>query len=432
MGSIYQLDGRVPLHQAAAYGLQHVLAMFVTNITPVVIICGAAGLAPDIRAVLIRNCMLVAGLATLIQLYPVWRIGSRLPIVMGLSCTFIGLAISIAQSQGMGVLMGAVIVGGVIEGLLGLCSSLWQRFIPPVVAGCVVTGIGISLLGIGAEAFVGGAGASDFGAMPHWIVGTVTLVACVAVQVCPVRRLRSLSVLGGLVVGYVVALCMGMVNLSAVGESEILSIPRFMPFVPEFRLDAIIAVLCVYLVSATETIGDTSALCSGALGRSATAREMGGSVTADGFSSAIGGLFGCTPITSYSQNVGLNTLTKVVNRFTIAFGALFIMACAFFPVAGVVLSSIPQAVLGGCSVMMFGGIVYAGIEMLSRCGFGLRNMVIVSVSISVGIGFTSNPAIFAHFPSIVQIIFAGNSVAVVFVVAVLLNLLIPQKSHKHQ
>lgn len=432
MGSIYELDGRVPLHQAATYGLQHVLAMFVSNITPVVIICGAAGVEPDVRAMLIRNCMLVAGLATLIQLYPLWRIGSRLPIVMGMSCTFIALAISIAQSQGMGVLMGAVIAGGIIEGFLGLFASLWQRFIPPVVAGCVVTGIGISLLGIGAETFAGGVEAGDFGAMRHWIVGIVTLVACVALQVCPVRRLRSLSVLGGLVVGSVLALCMGMINLSAVGQADILFIPKFMPFVPEFRLDAIIAMVCVYLVSATETIGDTSALCSGALGRSATAREMGGSVAADGFSSAIGGLFGCTPITSYSQNVGLNTLTKVVNRFAIAIGALFIIACAFFPVAGVVLSSIPQAVLGGCSVMMFGGIVFAGIEMLSRCGFGLRNMVIVSVSISVGIGFTANPAIFAHFPSIVQIIFAGNSVAVVFVVAVLLNLLIPQEFSKQQ
>ncbi len=432
MGSIYELDGRVPLHQAATYGLQHVLAMFVSNITPVVIICGAAGVEPDVRAMLIRNCMLVAGLATLIQLYPLWRIGSRLPIVMGMSCTFIALAISIAQSQGIGVLMGAVIAGGIIEGFLGLFASLWQRFIPPVVAGCVVTGIGISLLGIGAETFAGGVEAGDFGAMRHWIVGIVTLVACVALQVCPVRRLRSLSVLGGLVVGSVLALCMGMINLSAVGQADILSIPKFMPFVPEFRLDAIIAMVCVYLVSATETIGDTSALCSGALGRSATVREMGGSVAADGFSSAIGGLFGCTPITSYSQNVGLNTLTKVVNRFAIAIGALFIIACAFFPVAGVVLSSIPQAVLGGCSVMMFGGIVFAGIEMLSRCGFGLRNMVIVSVSISVGIGFTANPAIFAHFPSIVQIIFAGNSVAVVFVVAVLLNLLIPQEFSKQQ
>ena len=432
MSSIYQLDGRVPLHHAATYGLQHVLAMFVTNITPVVIIGGAAGLEPDVRALLIRNCMLVAGLATLIQLYPVWRIGSRLPIVMGMSCTFISLAISIAQSQGMGVLMGAVIVGGIIEGVLGLFSSLWQRFIPPVVAGCVVTGIGISLLGIGANTFAGGVEASDFGAMPHWIVGTVTLLACVAVQVSPFRRLRSLSVLVGLLVGYVLALCMGMVNLSALSETEILSVPRFMPFVPEFRLDAILAIVCIYLVSATETIGDTSALCSGALGRSATAREMGGSVAADGLASTVAGLFGCTPITSYSQNVGLSTLTKVVNRFSIAIGALFIIACAFFPIAGVLLSSIPEAVLGGCCVMMFGGIVFAGIEMLSRCGFGLRNMVIVSVSISAGIGFSSNPAIFAHFPSIVQIIFAGNSVAIVFVVAVLLNLLIPKKSQQEK
>lgn len=424
--NLYQLDGRVPLLRAIPFGLQHVLAMFVSNITPIIILAGAAGLGSELSAILIQNCMIIAGIGTLVQLYPVWKIGSRLPIVMGISFTFLSLAIAIATTQGMGTLVGAVIIGGLVEGMLGLCPGKWTNLIPPVVATTVVTAIGFSLLPIGANSFAGGVGAADFGSINNWIVGTVTLLTCLLTQVFAKGFLRALSVLMGLIVGYILSLCMGMIDYSSLSEVGIISLPHLMPFTPEFHLGPILAIICVFFVSATETIGDTSAICSGALGRDVQKKEMGASVACDGFLSTIAGCFGCTPITSFSQNVGLAAISKVVNRFTIAVGAGIMILGGLFPVVGKVLTTIPQAVLGGCTIMMFGSIMFAGFGMLAKAGFSNRNMVIVSLSLSVGLGFTQATEMFAIFPQIVQTVFAENCVAVVFLLAVVLNLVLPK------
>lgn len=426
--NLYQLDGRVPVGKALPFGLQHVLAMFVSNITPIMILANAIGIDNVTSAALIQNCMVIAGIGTLVQLYPVWRIGSRLPIVMGISFTFLSLAISIAATQGMGSLMGAVIIGGLVEGMLGLFAKYWIKLIPHVVAATVVTAIGFSLLPIGANSFAGGQGSPDFGSVNNWIVGSVTLLSCLLCQVFAKGFLRSLSVLVGLIVGYILALCMGMVNLSGITECSVFSLPTFMPFKPEFNLGAILSVVAVYLVSATETIGDTSALCNGALKRNPHKTEMGAAVSCDGFVSSISGLFGCTPITSFSQNVGLAAMSGVVNRFTIALGALIMILGGIFPAIGYALTTIPQAVLGGCTIMMFGSILYAGFGMMARSGFSQRNMVIVSLSLSVGLGFTQATGMFAIFPEIVRTVFADNCVAVVFLLAVILNLLLPKQS----
>lgn len=427
MASIYSLHGRVPLIQAVPFGLQHVLAMFVANITPIIILANVAGISPELSAALIQNCMIIAGIGTLVQLYPVWRIGSRLPIVMGISFTFLSLAIVIASSQGMGTLMGAVIVGGLVEGCLGLVPRLWTRLISPIVAATVVTAIGFSLLPIGANSFAGGVGSPSFGSADNWIVGTVTLLTCLLTQVLARGFLRSLSVLVGLAVGYVLAVCMGMVDFSALNGVGVVALPKIMPFTPEFHLDAILAIVCVFLVSATETIGDTSALCSGALGRDVTTKEMGASVACDGFVSTIAGIFGCTPITSFSQNVGLAAISKVVNRFVIATGAAIMILGGLFPAIGTVLTTIPQPVLGGCTIMMFGSILFAGFGMMAKTGFSQRNMIIAALSLSVGLGFTQCTGMFNIFPQIVQTVFAENCVAVVFLLAVILNLVLPRE-----
>lgn len=425
--TIYSLNGRVPLKQAVPFGLQHVLAMFVANITPIIILANVVGIDASLSASLVQNCMIIAGLGTLVQLYPVWRIGSRLPIVMGISFTFLSLAIVIASAQGMGTLIGAVIVGGLLEGCLGLCSKLWTRFITPVVAATVVTAIGFSLLPIGANSFGGGQGAADFGQQHHWIVGTVTLLTCMLTHVYAHGFLRSLSILVGLVVGYIVSLCMGLIDYSALQQANVMALPQLLPFTPEFHIGTILAIFCVYLVSATETIGDTSALCSSALGREVKERELGASVACDGFVSTVAGLFGCTPITSFSQNVGLTAISKVVNRFAIATGAVIMVVGGLFPAVGILLTTIPQAVLGGCTLMMFGSILFAGFGMLAKSGFSQRNMIIVSVSLSVGLGFTQASSLFDIFPQMVRTIFADNCVAVAFLLALLLELTLPKK-----
>ena len=430
MASIYELDGRVPVLRAIPFGLQHVLAMFVANITPIIILANVVGIGTATSSALVQNCMIIAGIGTLVQLYPIWRIGSRLPIVMGISFTFLSLAIAIATTQGMGTLMGAVIVGGLVEGCLGLFPNKWTKLIPHVVAATVVTAIGFSLLPIGANSFAGGQGAADFGSVTNWIIGSVTLLACLVTQVFARGFLRSLSVLVGLAVGYVLSVCMGVVDFSALNQVDVVALPSFMPFTPEFHLDAILAIVCVYLVSATETIGDTSAICSGALGRNVHKREMGSSVACDGFVSTVAGLFGCTPITSFSQNVGLATMSKVINRSTIAIGAAIMIIGGLFPAVGAILTTIPQPVLGGCTIMMFGSILFAGFGMLAKSGFSQRNMIIVSLSLSVGLGFTQATGLFAIFPKIVQTVFAENCVAVVFLLAVLLNLILPKEKEK--
>ncbi len=425
--NLYQLDGRVPVVQAIPFGLQHVLAMFVSNIAPIIILANIVGTDPALSAVLIQNCMVIAGIGTIIQLYPIWRIGSRLPIVMGISFTFLSLSIFIATTHGMGTLIGAVIVGGIFEGLLGLFARFWIRIISPIVAATVVTAIGFSLLPIGANSFAGGQGAADFGALHNWIVGTLTLLTCLCCQVFAKGMLRSLSVLVGLAVGYVLAVFMGMVDFSGLQNVGFIALPQFLPFEPEFNVGAILSIIAIYMVSATETIGDTSALCSGALHRAPTDRELGASISCDGFVSSVAGLFGCTPITSFSQNVGLANISGVVNRFAIATGACIMILGGVFPAVGTLLTTIPQAVLGGCTIIMFGSIMFAGFGMMAKCGFSDRNMIIVALSLSVGIGFTQATGLFSIFPQMVQTIFAENCVAVVFLLAVLLNLLLPKE-----
>ena len=427
--NLYKLDGKVPLMQAIPFGLQHVLAMFVANITPIIILANVVGIDPTVSAALIQNCMIIAGIGTLVQLYPIWRIGSRLPIVMGISFTFLSVSLTIGTSQGMGVLMGAVIIGGLLEGLLGLFAKYWIKLIPHIVAATVVTAIGFSLLPIGANSFAGGQGAADFGAAHNWLVGTFTLLVCLGFQIFGKGFLRSLSVLIGLIAGYILAMCMGMVDFSGLSNAGVVSLPQILPFKPEFDLGATLSIIAIFLVSATETIGDTSALCSSALKRTTHKIEMGASVACDGFVSSIAGIFGCTPITSFSQNVGLAAMSGVINRFTIATGAGIMILGGIFPVVGHLLTTIPQSVLGGCTIMMFGSIMYAGFRMMANCGFSDRNMIIAALSLSIGLGFTQATGMFSIFPKIIQTVFAENCVAVVFLLAVLLNLILP-KDHK--
>ena len=427
MDNIYKLNGKVPVAKAIPFGLQHILAMFVANIAPILIVAGVCNISEQEKATLIQCAMLIAGIGTLIQLFPVWRIGSGLPIVMGISFTFVSIFSYIGATYGYGAIMGAVLIGGIIEGCLGLLAKYWTKIITPIVSASVVTAIGFSLLSVGASSFGGGTGAEDFGSVKNWILGSITLLCCILFNLFAKSYWKQLSVLFGLVVGYIVSIPMGMVDFSSLSSTAIVSFPQFMPFKMEFNINAIVSVTLIFLVSATETIGDTSALASSGLGRDVTAKETAGSIACDGFISSISSLFGCLPITSFSQNVGLVAMTKVVNRFTIGTGAVIMILAGIFPIFGAVLATLPNAVLGGCTIMMFGTIVVSGLQMVSKCGFSHRNITIAALSLSVGIGFTQVPEVFAVFPKIVQTVFAENCVAVVFVVALLMNLILPKE-----
>lgn len=426
ISNIYQLEGRVPVSHAIPFGLQHILAMFVANISPIIIVAGASGVSGKQLAMLIQSAMLIAGIGTLIQLFPLWKIGSGLPIVMGISFTFVSIMCYIGTNYGYGTIMGAVLIGGLIEGCLGLFAKYWMKIIAPIVSASVVTSIGFSLLSVGSTSFGGGSGSKNFGSVENWVLGTITLLCCILFNIFAKSYFKQLSVLFGLIVGYIVAIPMGLVDFSSLAGTSIIAFPHLMPFKMEFHLNAIISVALIFLVSATETIGDTQALANSGLNRSATTREISGSLACDGFISSLSSLFGCMPITSFSQNVGLVAMTKVVNRFTIATGALIMILAGIFPIFGAVLATLPDAVLGGCTIMMFGTIVVSGLQMIGKCGYSQRNITIVALSLSIGIGFTQVPELFSVFPKIIETVFAENCVAVVFLVAVILNLILPQ------
>ncbi|WP_455715132.1 uracil-xanthine permease family protein [Anaerosporobacter sp.] len=431
--SIYELDGRVPVAKAIPFGLQHILAMFVANITPIIIVAAASGLSSSQTAKLIQAAMIIAGIGTIIQLYPIWKVGSRLPIVMGISFTFVSILCFIGSQYGYPTAIGAILIGGIIEGILGLFARYWRKIITPVVAASVVTAIGFSLLNVGAYSFGGGNGSADFGSLSNLALGSITLVCCLAFTILAKGQYKQLAVLFGLVVGYVVAIFMGKVDFQEVAGSSLFSFPEILPFKPEFNLSAIVSVVLIYLVSATETIGDTSALAEAGLNRDATEKEISGALACDGFISSLSGVFGCMPITSFSQNVGLVAMTKVVNRFTLLMGAIIMILSGLFPPIGAILSTLPEPVLGGCTLIMFGTIVVSGLQMIAKCGFNQRNLLIVALSLSIGIGFTQVPDIFHTFPTTLQNVLAENCVAVVFLTAVILNLILPKKMEEmHQ
>lgn len=280
-----------------------------------------------------------------------------------------------------------------------------------------------------------------FGAWYHLLVGALTLIVCLVARYVLKGVYKNLNILVGLIFGYILSIIFTvagiapMVDFSGIQETidqvGFFSIPKLVFFTshkPVFNLGSFLTIAIVFLVSAAETTGATTAVCTGALGRDLKMEELQGSLAVDGFSSAISGCFGCLPLTSFSQNVGLVTMTRVINRFTIFIGALILILASLFPPLGAFFNSLPQAVLGGCTVMMFGSIMYEGIKMLKNCEFNDRTMIIVSLSFCIGVGLTQTSGnFFSAFPKEVGDIFNGNAVAGVFGVSLLLSLLLPKK-----
>lgn len=415
--NIYHLNGRVPLGKAIPFGLQHVLAMFVANLAPVLIVCSAAlvrdtgnHLTPAEITSLLQCAMFVAGIGTCLQLYPIWKIGSKLPIVMG-------------------------------EGVVGLSAQYWKRFLTPIVSACVVVAIGLSLLPVGMDSWGGGSGSESFGAWYHLLVGALTLIVCLVSRYLLKGVYKNLNILVGLVFGYVLSAVFTITGIAplvdfsgitkTIQEVGYVSIPKLVflgEHKPVFDIGAFCTIAIVFLVSAAETTGATTAVCKGTLDRDIKIEELQGSLAVDGFSSTISGCFGCLPLTSFSQNVGLVTMTGVINRFTILMGALILILASLFPPLGAFFNSLPQSVLGGCTVMMFGLIMYEGVKMMKDCEFNDRTMIIVSLAFCVGVGLTQTSGnFFAAFPKAVGDIFNGNAVAGVFVVSLLLSLFLPKQ-----
>ena len=459
----YKFEGKLPLSQAIPLGLQHVLAMFVGNLTPLLIITGVCGIAggefADLQLSLLQNAMLVAGIVTIIQLFAIGPIGGKVPIIMGTSSGFIGVFKSVAASMGGGVIaygaiMGASIIGGLFEGVLGFFLKPLRKFFPSVVTGTVVLAIGLSLISVGVDSFGGGSSTKewkDFGSVENLLLALFVLVIILIIKHGTKGSLSSSAILIGIICGYIAAFVMGLfltktatginpatgleevytkswvLDWSKVADADWFAIPKLMPVKPVFDLKAIIPVFIMFIVTAVETVGDISGVMEGGLGREATDKELSGGVMCDGVGSSFAALFGVLPNTSFSQNVGLVAMTKIVNRIALLTGAVFLILCGLCPKLGALVSIMPQSVLGGAAVIMFSSIVLSGIQLITKTTLTPRNLTIVSVALGVGYGIGSNEALINKTPEMFRLIFGGSGIVPAAMVAILLNILLPKE-----
>ncbi|WP_125116294.1 uracil-xanthine permease family protein [Agathobaculum sp. Marseille-P7918] len=453
----YNFLGKLPLGQAIPLGLQHVLAMFVGNLTPILIITSACAAMSDaeqfasIQVSLLQNAMLVAGLVTLVQLFAIGPIGGKVPIIMGTSSGFIGVFQSVANVMGGGILaygaiMGASIIGGLFEGVLGLFLKPLRRFFPAVVTGTVVLSIGLSLISVGVASFGGGSGAKDYGSVENLLIALAVLVVILIFKHCTKGVLSYSCILLGIIFGYILCAVLPLfisptgvtadgveytkawvLNWDKVAQASWFAVPEILPVKPVFDMRAIAPVMIMFIVTAVETVGDISGVMEGGMGREATDKELSGGIICDGLGSSFAAVFGVLPNTSFSQNVGLVTMTKVVNRFALACGAIFLILCGLLPKLAAIVSIMPQSVLGGAAVIMFSSIVMSGIQLITREPLTARSMTIVSVALGLGYGLGANSAVLAGLPQAVQLVFGGSGIVPAAFVAIILNVLLPKE-----
>ncbi len=420
--------------EAIPLGLQHVLAMFVSNFTPAVIIGGAAGFAfgSSDAIFLIQMSMLFAGIATLFQTIGFGPVGARLPVMQGTSFAFIPVMMTIVKTASMGALFGSIVIAGIFHTLLGTIVGRIRNWFPPLVTGLVIVIIGLMLIPVGIEYAAGGAGdfnrgKPDWGSASHWIQALIVIVVALGVKFYSKGILSSAAILVGLIVGYVVSIPMGDVNFSGIANAAWFALPKPLSYGFEFNITAIIAMCLMCIISAIETVGDISGVTKGGAGREATDKELSGGTFADGLGTAVAGVFGGLPNTSFSQNVGLISLTGVMSRSVVTLGAIFLVICGLVPKVGAIVSSMPISVLGGGVILMFGMVISAGINMLSDVQWNGRNMFILAISLSVGLGLKMVPESLQHIggDSLPMLLTSGLLPAAL--IAVVLNLILPKE-----
>ena len=421
-----------PIGQAVPLGLQHVLAMFASNVTPSIIVAGAAGLAfggPE-QVFLIQMAMLFAGIATLFQTVGIGPIGARLPIMQGTSFAFVGVLAGVAATQGLGVALTACLIGGVIHFLLGSVIQHLRWMFPPLVTGLVILAIGLYLIPVAIKYAAGGAAtfqmeAESFGSLLHWSVALTVVIVALVLKFFTKGVLSNAAILIGLIAGYVLAMALGMVNFGAVEKAAVFMIPTALPYGFEFSLGAVIAVTLVSIVSAIETVGDASATTKAGAGREATDKEIAGATYADGLGTAVAAVFGGLPNTSFSQNVGIVGMTGIMSRHVVTIGALILVACGLLPKVGAVIASMPLPVLGGGVIVMFGMVAAAGLNVLTEVEMNRRNMIIIAVSLAAGLGLNLVPTAVQYVPGVLKVLMT-SAVAPTAFVAILLNLVLPK------
>jgi len=419
--------------EAVPLGLQHVLAMFASNVTPSIIVAGAAGLAfgGAEQVYLIQMAMLFAGIATLFQTIGFGPVGARLPIMQGTSFAFVGVLAGIAATQGLGVALTSCLIGGAIHFALGSVIKNLRSLFPPLVTGLVILAIGLYLIPVAIKYAAGGAAdfqmaAESFGSLKHWTVAGSVVVVALLCKFFAKGIVSNAGILIGMIVAYILAYFMGMVNFGGVAKASWITGLQVMPYGFEFNIGAVFGVTIVSIVSAIETVGDASATAKAGAGRDATDDEIAGATYADGLGTAVAAIFGGLPNTSFSQNVGIVGMTGVMSRHVVTIGGVVLIVCGLLPKIGAVIASMPLPVLGGGVIVMFGMVASAGLNMLTEVKMNRRNMVIIAISLAIGLGFNLVPSAVQYLPGIWKTL-ASSAVAPTAVCAIVLNLVLPEE-----
>ena len=427
-GSVFALEGIPPAGQLVPLGLQHVVAAIVGIITPAIMVSNTCGLSERDRTLLIQVYLVVTAVATLIQLYTiVHKIGSGLPVIMGISFAYVPTLLAIGGQFDLPTILGAEIVGGCVAILFGIFVKQIRKLFPPLITGTVIFTIGLSLYPTAVRYMAGGATAEDFGGVRNWTVAIVTLLVVIILQHFGKGVLKLGAILWGMIAGYLLSLCLGMVDFSAVGSAGWFQLVAPMHFGIKFEASACISLAVVYIINAVQTIGDLSSTTMGGMDRMPTDKELSGGIVAQGLMSVVGSLFGGLPAATYSQNVGIVTVNRVINKAVFAFASLVLLAAGLVPKLSAVLTTIPQAVIGGATISVFATITMTGIRMITSDHFSMRSSAVVGLSVALGVGITqvSGSLQGPGFPVWVNTVFGSSPIVVTAIMAIILNLTLP-------
>lgn len=422
-----ELDGRPPLTQALPLAFQHILAMIVGTVTVPMVISGVVGASPQDTLLLVQAALIVAGIATVFQVYPIAGFGSKLPIIFGVGFTYVPTLTAIGMDYGLPGIFGAQLIGGIFTIIIGFSIKRYIKYFPPMVTGTVVTTIGLSLYPIAINYMAGGIGAADFGSPSNWAVALITMVVVILAGQFGKGYIKSASMIVGIAAGYVVSLFMGKVNFAAIADASLLSIPRFNHFALEFHAPAIISMLVLSLVNALQSIGDLSATTMGGMDRQITDEELSKGIMNSGVVTFLGSFFGGLPPSSYSQNVGLLAMNKVISKFVIGIAGFFMLFAGFVPKFGALMTTIPTSVLGGATVSIFGMITMTGIRLILQDELTPRNVTIVGLALAMGMGVTTVPHSLDQFPEIVGMVLGKSPIVIATIVSFTLNIILPKE-----
>lgn len=430
--SVFDLNGRPKFSEALPLAIQHVVAMIVGCVTPSLIIAQVAGLSSEAQIILIQAGLTMSALATFLQLFPLgkkngFRLGSGLPMIMGISFAYLPSMQAIAATNDVGTILGSMVIGGLIAVIVGLFMKKVRKFFPPLIAGTVVFTIGLSLYPTAINYMAGGSANPDFGSWQNWLIAIITLAVVTGLNHFSKGFLKLASILVGVLVGYVIALAMGMVDFSNVASAGFFQLPKFMYFGIRFDVSSCVALGLLFAINSVQAIGDFSATTSGGMNRQPTGTELQNGVVGYGLSNMVSALFGGLPTATYSQNVGIVATTKVINRGVFGLAGIIILIAGLVPKFSALLTTIPSCVLGGATVSVFASIAMTGIKLIiEEEELNYRNTSIIGLSVALGMGVTQVADCFTQFPDWVSTVFGKSPTVIATITAILLNQILPK------